>query len=161
MQNLTIDISIQSDQWNAFKDVESCTHNAVTKTLSCFFENTQTMEVSILLTDDPFIQNLNKTYREKDKPTNVLSFPQTENGNDFEDSPFISLGDIIIAYETIKKESEEQSKTLKDHYIHLSLIRCLHLLHYDHQTDKDAEEMETQEIEILQELGIKNPYQVL
>ena len=92
---------------------------------------------------------MNKNYRHQDKPTNVLSFPQTSEDMLDITQPFISLGDIIIAYETMKKEAEDQGKTFADHYSHMLVHGCLHLLHYDHQTDAQAQEMESLEIKIL------------
>jgi probable rRNA maturation factor len=107
-------------------------------------------EVSIVLTDDTNIQTLNRDYRGKDKPTNVLSFPQ-------DDAPGM-LGDIVLAHETILREAEEQDKDFDSHLKHLVVHGCLHLLGYDHENDEDAEEMEALEVAILQKIGVKNPY---
>ncbi len=107
-------------------------------------------EISIVLAGDDFIQDLNKTYRGKDKPTNVLSFPQDDPG---------CLGDVILALETIRREAVEQGKSLTDHTLHLVVHGVLHLLGHDHENDQDAEIMEQIEIKVLAVLGIKNPYE--
>lgn len=116
-------------------------------------------EISIVLADDDFVQNLNKTYREKDKPTNVLSFPQTEI-DEFDDAQgMISLGDVIIAHGVISAEAQEQAKDFYDHLRHMLVHGTLHLMHFDHIDDEQAEEMEALEIAILKKMGINNPYE--
>lgn len=106
-------------------------------------------EMSIMLTNDNHIQQLNNDFRNKDKPTNVLSFPADEDSY---------LGDIAISLETIEKEALEQEKNFYHHFIHMLVHGILHLKGYDHLTDEEAEEMETIEIKILADMGIKNPY---
>ena len=109
-------------------------------------------ELTIRIVDNAEIQELNKTYRAKDYPTNVLSFP-------FDDNLLPNLlGDIVIASQIIKKEAEEQAKELQHHWTHIIIHGFLHLLGYDHIEDEEAEEMEGLEIKILKELNIKNPY---
>jgi len=116
------------------------------------------LEVSVALANDDLVQVLNRDYRQNDKPTNVLSFA-TLDGNDPipPDGP-IALGDIILAYQTIEREAKEQGKYFKDHFIHLVVHGTLHLLGYDHQTDHDANIMESLEIRILEKMNIQNPY---
>ncbi len=116
---------------------------------------TGVIEISIVLADDRFVQNLNKTYRNKDKPTNVLSFPQDPDEN----SKIINLGDVVLAYETVKAESLSQNKNFNDHLAHLLVHGILHLLDYDHEDDREAQKMESLEIRVLERLGIKNPYE--
>ncbi|MCK6417404.1 MAG: rRNA maturation RNase YbeY [Alphaproteobacteria bacterium] len=106
-------------------------------------------EVSILLADDTFIKDLNKTWRGKNKATNVLSFPQ--------DTPGI-LGDIVLAQETIAREAKAQRKSFAAHLTHLVIHGYLHLIGYDHENKADARKMEDLEIKILTSLKIKNPY---
>lgn len=161
MTSYEIDISVQDERWCvAIPEIETLTRTAITTVLkqSKYFD--ESLEVSIVLASDDFVQDLNKTYRHKDKPTNVLSFPQTEANDIHEQSlPLINLGDIIIAYETIVKESEEQNKPIANHYTHMLIHGGLHLLHYDHQSDDEAQIMEALEIEILNMMDIKNPYE--
>lgn len=110
-------------------------------------------EVSIVLADNAFVQVLNKNYRGKDKPTNVLSFPQ-------DDDLMGSLGDIIFAFETVKAEAAEQNKNFNNHLAHLAVHGTLHLLGYDHMDAAEAEEMEALEIKILSGMNIPNPYEL-
>jgi len=111
-------------------------------------------EVSVVLTDDAEQRELNRQWRGFDKSTNVLSFPQIE--------PFAPvsglLGDITLARETVEKEAEEMGISFEAHFTHLVVHGFLHLLGYDHIEEEDAEEMEGLETEILQSLGIADPY---
>ena len=111
-------------------------------------------EVTIRVVDEPESHHLNLTYRGKDKPTNVLSFP-------FEAPPEIELpllGDLIICRQVVEQEAIEQQKTAEEHWAHMVVHGCLHLLGYDHIEDDEAEEMEGLETEILAELGYEAPY---
>ncbi|ALZ76190.1 rRNA maturation RNase YbeY [Rheinheimera sp. F8] len=111
-------------------------------------------EVTIRIVDETESQQLNFDYREKDKPTNVLSFP-------FQCPPGIELpllGDLVICAQVVAREAQEQQKTLQAHWAHMVVHGSLHLLGFDHINDADAEEMEAEEIQILQELGFANPY---
>ena len=115
------------------------------------------VELSIALVSDESIKLLNSEFRGKDKPTNVLSF-EFEDYDTLPPDAEYPLGDIVMAYETIKRETEEQNKKLTDHCAHMVLHGFLHLLGYDHIKDDEAEIMEAKEIEILKEIGIENPY---
>jgi len=111
-------------------------------------------EVTIRVVDAAESQQLNLQYRGKDKPTNVLSFP-------FQCPPGIELpllGDLVICAEVVATEAAEQGKPLASHWAHMVVHGCLHLLGFDHINDADAEQMEAEEIQILQQLGISNPY---
>jgi probable rRNA maturation factor len=157
MPEFEIDIDIQGSHWTALiPGIETTTNQAITATLEGLLPHAQHIEISIVLADNNFIQELNKKYRNKDKPTNVLSFPQTDT--DDLKMPAIMLGDIIITSEVIEQEAKDQNKDVKNHYTHMLVHGCLHLLHYDHTTDAQAKEMEALEIKILNNLGIKNPY---
>ncbi len=107
-----------------------------------------TLEIAVVLADDAFVRTLNRDYRGKDKPTNVLSFPGEGE----------HLGDIVMALDTVLAEAKEQGKRPRDHAIHLLVHGTLHLLGYDHIRDKDAVEMERLEIKILKKLKVDNPY---
>lgn len=111
-------------------------------------------EVTIRLVDIAESQELNHTYRGKDKPTNVLSFP-------FEAPPGIELpllGDLIICRQVVEQEAQEQDKALEAHWAHMVIHGSLHLLGYDHIEDEEAEEMESLETEIMLALGYPDPY---
>jgi probable rRNA maturation factor len=120
------------------------------------------VEVAVRLTDDTEVRALNHDFRGKDKPTNVLSFPQVQadlleslaNSDDGE----ILLGDIVLARETCAREAEEKGVSLADHATHLIVHGALHLVGYDHMDDVAAAAMETLEVKALASLGIANPY---
>ena len=101
------------------------------------------------------MRRLNATYRSKDKPTNVLSFPSGHKPRRGQPRP---LGDIALGYETVMAEAADQGITPADHVRHLTLHGLLHLMGFDHETDVDAAVMEALEIEILGQIGIANPY---
>ena len=161
MSNLEIDITIHEKRWkSAIDNIEQFTSMIIDKTLSDMTD-AKNVEISIVLANDNFVQNLNKEYRGKDKPTNVLSFPLTEEGEIDAITDFCSIGDVVIAFETIQKEAKEQNKTFEHHYAHMLVHGCLHLLHFDHESEGDAHIMESREISILETLGIKNPYEII
>lgn len=113
------------------------------------------VELSLLLTDDDAQQILNTKWRHKDSTTNVLSFPAIEPFADI--TGFI--GDISMARETLQCEAEDLDKDFSEHFTHLLIHGFLHCLGYDHETEKDAAEMEGLETLILDRLGIANPYE--
>lgn len=107
-------------------------------------------ELSVVLSDDEQVRQLNRDYRHKDSPTNVLSFPMPpETG---------LMGDVIFARETIAREAADQSKRFEDHFVHLLIHGMLHLQGFDHQIDAEAEDMEAREVRALARLSIDNPY---
>ena len=106
-------------------------------------------EVSIILTNDSEIHALNREYRGKDTPTNVLSF---ELGDD------VLLGDIYISFDTVMQQAKTENITMENHTAHMVVHGVLHLIGYDHLNDRQAKKMESKEIEALKKIGIKNPY---
>ena len=116
----------------------------------CLKKDFSRMEVSIVFSSNAEVQSLNKEFRKKNKPTNVLSFPSKENEE---------LGDIILAYETILEEAHASDILPLDHTLHLIIHGFLHLIGYDHEKEDDAYHMEQLEIEILKQLNINNPYE--
>lgn len=107
-------------------------------------------ELSIVLSDDAQVQALNRDYRNKDRPTNVLSFPMPpETG---------LMGDIVFALETLTREARDQSKPFAAHFTHLLIHGLFHLQGFDHLTEAEAEDMESREIRALARLSIDNPY---
>lgn len=120
------------------------------------------VEVAVRLTDDAEVQTLNRDFRGKDKPTNVLSFPQVQDdlleGLANSDDGEILLGDIVLARETCAREADEKGISLTDHATHLIVHGLLHLVGYDHIDDASAAAMEALEVKALASLGIGNPY---
>lgn len=116
--------------------------------------STEALEVTVRLTDNDEIRELNHEYRGKDAPTNVLSFPCDW---DLPEEPRL-LGDIVIAVEVVNREAKEQNKKMEAHWAHIVVHGLLHLLGYDHLNDADAEKMETLEKQILAKLGFPDPY---
>ncbi|MGV8997552.1 MAG: rRNA maturation RNase YbeY [Parvibaculaceae bacterium] len=120
-------------------------------------------ELCVVLADDNFVQELNKTWRGQDKPTNVLSFPTggipfAVGGEPLIDMGPHLLGDVVLALETIAREAADQKKTFSHHLAHLVVHGVLHLLGQDHEEDGEAEEMEALERDILEDLDIGDPY---
>ena len=114
----------------------------------------QQAELSIRIVDSEESQQLNRDYRGKDKPTNVLSFPAELP--DTIDIPL--LGDLVICASVVNREAAEQAKTEDAHWAHMVIHGCLHLLGYDHIDNGEAEVMEALEIKILAGLGFADPY---
>jgi probable rRNA maturation factor len=120
------------------------------------------VEIAVRLTDDAEVHTLNRDFRGKDKPTNVLSFPQVQDdlleGLANSDDGEILLGDIVLARETCLREAEEKGISVADHATHLIVHGTLHLVGYDHVEDASAAAMEALEVKALASLGIANPY---
>jgi probable rRNA maturation factor len=112
-------------------------------------EASRRSQIAVLLTGDARLRALNRQFRGRDKPTNVLSFPAPAEDN---------LGDIAIAYGVTAREAAEQDKSFAHHAIHLAVHGTLHLLGHDHQTTRETKAMKRREKEILSELGIADPY---
>jgi probable rRNA maturation factor len=119
------------------------------------------VELSVRLTGDEEVRELNAEWRGKDKPTNVLSFPQTEP-DQLEDvgesGPEVMLGDLVLARGVCEREAADKGIPIEDHAAHLIVHGTLHLLGYDHHDDQSAEEMESREVRALARLGIADPY---
>lgn len=119
--------------------------------------STVSLDCCLVLSSDAKVRRLNRDYRGKDKPTNVLSFAALDGGKPPRSQAW-PLGDIILALTTCRKEARQQGKELEQHLTHLVIHGVLHLLGYDHEVDADAERMEALEIAALKRLGIGNPY---
>lgn len=142
-----IEIEVEADDWTeALPDAAAVVEQAALAALG-----TVTGDVVILLTDNEAVRGLNARFRDKDRPTNVLSFPAPESA-----APH--LGDIVLAYGVCADEAVAQNKTLADHLSHLAVHGVLHLLGRDHEDDAEAEEMEAEEREILAGIGVADPY---
>ncbi|MEM5502812.1 rRNA maturation RNase YbeY [Ahrensia kielensis] len=148
-----IDIAENAGDW---PDVKDLAQRAITHVFDMLEIADVESELSLVLTNDAEVQGLNAAWRKKDKPTNVLSFPAFEIEAGQKPGPM--LGDIVLAYETVKREAEQESKSFEDHTSHLIVHGLLHLLGYDHENDTEAEHMEGLETTILGKMGIDDPY---
>ena len=145
-----IDVIVESDHWSP--DSETIVRRALAQAAQSVKGDFAGRTLAVLLTDDAAVRRLNATWRGLDKPTNVLSFPAPVN------DPSQPLGDIAIAFETAAREAEAEHKSLADHLSHLSVHGFLHLVGYDHDEERQAQEMEALERRILEGLGVPDPY---
>ena len=113
------------------------------------------VELSLLLTDDAGVRELNRAWRGLDKPTNVLSFPGSGSPNP---DGVRHLGDIALAFDTVAREAETEGRSLAHHVAHLIVHGVLHLVGHDHEADEEAESMDALEVEALARLGVADPY---
>ncbi len=148
---LVLDVMVESPLWNDAPNAEAIVRDAIAAAAKGTGKDSA--EVAILLTDDSAIREINRQWRDQDKPTNVLSFPSGEAGRETR-----HLGDIVIAYETMAREAEAENRPFANHLAHLAIHGYLHLLGYDHMTDADAAQMERLETVLLDQLGIPDPY---
>lgn len=161
-QRLDIQASVEEGDWPEEAVLEALSMRVLERAALYLAEaekqpfGTQPLEVSLVFTDDAAIREINREWRDKDKPTNVLSFPAfpLEPGG----KPGPMLGDIVLARETIEREAADLGKPVDEHLTHLLVHGFLHLFGYDHMDAEEAEEMEGLETRILSELGISDPY---
>ena len=152
-----LDILVQSGLWAGEPQSESTVRAAIAAACA----DTQCppdAEVSLVLTDDAAIRALNRQWRGRDAPTNVLSFPAPRVSGVEEIGASAMLGDIAIAFETLAREAEAENKPFQAHLAHLAVHGFLHLLGFDHENDADAEHMESRERAVLEALGVSDPY---
>ena len=153
------EVLVVADCWQTESDAEAVIHRAIDAAAEIADADVGDAELAIMLTDDSGIRTLNSNWRGIDRPTNVLSFPALQpTGAAMPDDAPRMLGDIAIAYETTRKEADDEQKPFDHHLSHLAVHGFLHLIGYDHEKDADAEAMEALEREILAQLGIPDPY---
>ena len=153
----SVEVTVACDAWlDECPDAAAIAANAAQAALLDAI-GTARLIVDVTLTDDAEQQRLNSTYRGKDMPTNVLAFPQGAAGDVRPDAPPL-LGDVVLAFETVRREAVEQNKPLANHLRHLVVHGVLHLLGFDHENAADAAAMEAREIKILAGLGVPDPY---
>jgi len=148
-----IDIQVASPLWKAQPLAEQTVRTAIAAAVAAL--STAAGEVSILLTDDKAIRALNRNWRGIDKPTNVLSFPAPDATPG---APPKMLGDIVMAYETLAQECDQEDRVFLHHLAHLTVHGFLHLIGYDHQTDAQADAMEGLESKIMARMKLPDPY---
>jgi probable rRNA maturation factor len=155
-QAISAEVSVDCPAWlSACPDAEELAEAAARAALA---GRAGRLIVGIVLSDDAAQQELNRTYRGKDVPTNVLSFSLADPVASRPAGAPILLGDVILAFETVVREAAAQHKPLPDHLRHLVVHGVLHLLGFDHETEADAAVMEAREVEILTGLGVPDPY---
>jgi len=169
------DIEIKSKKWHKQKNICEFIENISTKIvdncqLKKFSKKKYRLEIIFSLVCDSQMQKINFTHRNKNKPTNVLSFADFDERKIAEigvkkffdeilnSQNFLVLGDVILSYETIEREALDQNKKFNDHLTHLIVHAILHLIGYDHEQEEMAKEMEDLEIKILKKLNVNNPY---
>ena len=160
--NLTVDLQIAYDADKLEHTGSSCGSVPTLESIQSWVKTAlqlagfkhESAELTIRVVDEAESQQLNNDYRQKNKSTNVLSFPfEVPEG-----VPCDLLGDLVVCFPVVKKEALEQNKALNDHWAHMLIHGTLHLLGFDHLEDDEAEEMESLEISILNQLNISNPY---
>jgi probable rRNA maturation factor len=155
-----VPITITDPAWKAEADVRAIVRRAARAAMRELGDANSTdpeqVEISILLTGDEEVRELNRDYRHVDSATNVLAFAS----GDAPGAPGVPrlLGDVVLAHGTVSREAEERDLDLSHHLAHLVVHGVLHLLGYDHKAVADAEAMERTEIRILAGLGIGDPY---
>ncbi len=165
---LDVDCDIVAGEWDEQFDWDGLAARAITAAIegagyhALLKGDELSAEVSVRLSDDEEVQRLNRDYRGKDKPTNILSFPM-HSPADIDrwmkaGEGDILLGDLALAEETVAREAAEKQLPVADHVAHLLVHGTLHLLGHDHQDDETADAMEALEIKILAGLGIADPY---
>lgn len=164
---MTLELSLDADEdWDSSTDWARLAEDAARAAIAessypALLSAGRPVEISVVFTNDEEVRALNAEWRGKDKPTNVLSFPQAgpeELARAATPGPELMLGDIVLARETCAREAEEKGLALKDHAAHLLVHGTLHLLGYDHGDDDTATDMEAREIRALARLGIADPY---
>lgn len=169
MNRFDVFIDVEDHNWTAaIPDIVAVAQEVKEAVLQEVIESIDYLNISkdftvnLCLSNDTNVHKLNLEFRGFDKPTNVLSFANID-GEDFDDmlefEDVVEMGDIIIAFETMKKEAMEQEVSFQDHFCHLWAHGLLHILGYDHIEEDERLEMEQIEISVLNKLGIKNPYQ--
>lgn len=145
---ITVDLLVEDAAWQGVENLEALCNAAFGAAADVLASEGV---IALLLADDETLHGLNRDFRGRDKPTDVLSFPAHEM-----DRP--QLGDIAIAFGVAAKDAAAQEKSLSDHLTHLLIHGYLHLHGHDHETPDEARDMEALEIKALASLGIPNPY---
>ncbi|MBO8415176.1 MAG: rRNA maturation RNase YbeY [Proteobacteria bacterium] len=161
---VTIDLQLAAADNSGLPSIEQMQHWAEEALRTAGW--TKDSEITVRFVEAFEIQDLNREYRNIDKPTNILSFPfeypealfDPESAEEMEGLDTSLLGDLVICKEVLVREAAEQHKTLEEHCAHLIVHGCLHLLGYDHIEDDEAEEMEGLETQILTGMGYADPY---
>lgn len=152
---MEIDFLTEDDAWHALPEREALARRAATTVFEVLGTPEPDAELSVVFTGDEAVGELNRTWRGKPGPTNVLSFPAAVAGAGLGQQ---TLGDIVLAAGVVRAEAEAQGKPLANHTVHLIIHAMLHLLGHDHAEDATAEAMERLETEAMARLGLPDPY---
>ena len=165
---IEVEAVVEDQRWSALGDLDALARRAAEAAMSVAARDaatevaagapTERAEIAVLFADDDALRHLNRTWRGKDQPTNVLSFPAAVPGGAPADSGGRHLGDVALGYETVLREAEADGKSLADHVTHLIVHGTLHLLGQDHEAEAEAEIMEALERQALARLGVQDPY---
>jgi probable rRNA maturation factor len=153
---MEIDVLTEDDAWHALPEREALAARAARAVFDVLEVPEPQSELSIVFTSDAVVADLNRQWRGKAKPTNVLSFPAAAAGVPPGASP--ALGDIVLAAGVVSAEAHGQGKPLANHAAHLIIHGVLHLLGHDHGDDETAEAMERLEARAMARLGLPDPY---
>ena len=166
---MMLEVAVEAEEeWDSSRSWEDIARKAATAAIAesdypDLGDTDRSVELSVTLTGDEQVRELNAHWRGKDKPTNVLSFPMAEE-RDLQRTnvagPELLLGDIILARGVCEAEAADKGVSVEQHATHLMVHGTLHLLGYDHHDDVEAEDMEAREVRALARLGIANPYEV-
>ena len=153
---ITAEVVTEADGWARHADIETLVAvatAAIGRHPGVVDRVGRTSTACVVLADDACVRDLNREWRKQDKATNVLSFPSAGPAR------AETLGDIVLALETLEREAAEAALPFAHHLQHLVVHGLLHLLGFDHETDAQAREMEAIEIEVLAGLGVASPYE--
>ncbi|MGE0746964.1 MAG: rRNA maturation RNase YbeY [Rhodospirillales bacterium] len=161
--SIRVDVSVRHAPWRrAAQGVVGSVRAAARAAAGAARPALPPVEISVVLADDAFVAGLNEGYRGKAGPTNVLSFPALDlaprTAIPRGPAGTTALGDVVLAFETTRREAAESGRPVADHLAHLVVHGVLHLLGYDHETAAQARRMEALEVSVLAGLGIANPY---
>ena len=148
--SFSIDLQVDDPRWRKVRGLSTRLRHAATLALKRGKAG-KSASLTILLTDDARLKNLNRDFRGKNSPTNVLSFPAETAGDNY-------LGDIALAFGVTAAEARSGRKRFSDHAMHLTVHGVLHLLGFDHETSRAASVMEPLETKVLHELGVADPH---
>jgi probable rRNA maturation factor len=145
-----VDLIVEDEAWDRLEGKSALAETAIAAA-QCEIDDILPGVIAILLTGDDAVAQLNKSFRGKEGPTNVLSFPASEHADNH-------LGDVALAWGVVEREAADKRISVEDHLRHLIVHGFLHLQGYDHQDDDEAEHMEDLERRALARLGVSDPY---
>lgn len=155
---MQVEIDIAEDSWRSIDGLEQIIAVASTAAASALGDGAAGRLMGVRLAGNAEVRALNKQYRGKDKPTNILSFGADLDEAHWPPGEPLPLGDVILAHGVVEAEADEFGKKIESHLTHLIVHGVLHLAGYDHEDAETAEKMEALEVQILAGLGIENPY---